>query len=183
MVGLDDSGWYMDREDADTVSTLMGTCLPSSPEGQVVDLGCGKGALLARLQEEHPKSRYLGIDRDHRIVEVARRLHETVDFREGDLMETGLPDMSVDLLLSVNIGDYAYLFGRPLTFEGLADEANRILKPGGLYFVWDDFLRYKLPENGLEATVVERNNIFAVFRASGAEPFLQSPRSRSLSPY
>jgi SAM-dependent methyltransferase len=39
---------------------------------RVIDLGCGNGALLARLCEEHPGTVPFGVDRDPRKIERAR---------------------------------------------------------------------------------------------------------------
>ena len=52
------------------------------PEGlNVLEIGCGSGALLAALKP----ARGLGVDLSGRMVEVARAAHPDLDFAEGDI--------------------------------------------------------------------------------------------------
>jgi trans-aconitate 2-methyltransferase len=91
----------------------------------VLDAGCGTGRVTAVLAERLPRGRVIAIDGSRAMVEEARRrLPESVDVREGDLLELAVEE-PVDAVVSTAtfhwIGDHDRLFAR------LRDA----LKPGG----------------------------------------------------
>jgi ubiquinone/menaquinone biosynthesis C-methylase UbiE len=74
---------------------------------RVLDVGCGRGAALLPLAEAAgPTGRVTGIDLSPRMVELttadveAAGLAGSVDVRVGDAQEPGLPDGSVDVVVS-----------------------------------------------------------------------------------
>ena len=98
--------------------------------GSLVDLGCGRGADLARLAERHadPEARFLGLDASERHIEEARRTcHDPrVRFEVRTLGgPLDLPDSSFDAVLTQ---DLLECLGDPAPFVA---EIARILKPGG----------------------------------------------------
>jgi SAM-dependent methyltransferase len=96
----------------------------------VVDLGCGPGALHLLAERVGPTGHVLGIDRSDRFVELARgfvaaRGLPQVEVREGDAYATGLPRASFDgahmRLLLVNVPEPARI----------VREAVALVRPGG----------------------------------------------------
>ena len=100
-----------------------------APGGLLVDLGCGRGGTglwLARALN----ARLLGLDVSARALEIARRravdfgAADRADFRLVTFERTGLPDGSVDGLVSMDALPFA--FDR----DAALAEIRRVLRPG-----------------------------------------------------
>ena len=91
----------------------------------VLDAGCGTGRVTAVLAERLPRGRVIAVDGSPAMVaEARRRLPDTVDVQEQDLLELTL-EAPVDAIVSTAtfhwIGDHERLFAR----------LKAALKPGG----------------------------------------------------
>ena len=91
----------------------------------VLDAGCGTGRVTAALAERLPGGHVIAVDGSRAMVDEARRrLPESVEVREADLLELTVPD-PVDAIVSTAtfhwIGDHERLFSR----------LHDALKPGG----------------------------------------------------
>jgi 2-polyprenyl-3-methyl-5-hydroxy-6-metoxy-1,4-benzoquinol methylase len=91
------------------------------PGAKVLDVGCGSGALLARMRAVGWDVE--GVDFDPQAVEVARARGLTVHC--GDLIRQEYPDAHFDV---VHLGHVIEHVHDPL---GLVRECRRILQPGG----------------------------------------------------
>lgn len=101
---------------------------------KVLDIGCGNGRLLDLF--EGKRVDYIGIDNSAgQIKEAVKRYPDRI-FLQADALDLPFPDNSFDEVFSV-----AVLHEIPSSEfrERFLQEANRVLKPGGLYFltVWD----------------------------------------------
>ncbi|TAK35983.1 MAG: class I SAM-dependent methyltransferase [Chloroflexota bacterium] len=100
------------------------------PGGRVLDLGCGTGANLARLQRLGiPFSQYVGVDLTPRMLAVAQsKLGHlpNVTFLQRDLLRDPLPDGEFDLVISTWV--FSHL-GRKA--DEVVEKARGRLKPGG----------------------------------------------------
>lgn len=104
--------------------------LPSGPP-DVLDLGCGNGALLQKLAPSIRSG--IGLDASARMVELARaRNAEAGDlqFHVIDGPRLPVPDASVDV--AVSLLSFRYLDWDPLMLE-----LKRVLRPGGRLLVID----------------------------------------------
>lgn len=101
----------------------------------VVDVGCGSGFHLPMLAAR--ARRVVGVEPHPGLVALARRrvastrLQGTVAVRRGTAAALPVPDDAVDVVFS----HWAYFFG-PGSEPGL-EEADRVLRPGGLQVVVD----------------------------------------------
>jgi SAM-dependent methyltransferase len=115
-----------------TLDELLGA--GAAPAG-VVDVGCGTGFQLPLLAQR--AGRVDGVEPHPALAERARarvrraRLDQRVQVHTAVAQHLPLPDRSVDLVFS----HWAYFFG-PGCEPGL-DEADRVLRPGGLQVVVD----------------------------------------------
>lgn len=104
--------------------------LPSgSPD--VLDLGCGNGALLEKLAPSVHSG--VGLDASSRMVDLARERNARCDalrFETIDGPKLPLPDASVDVAISL-------LSFRYLDWDPLMLELQRVLRPGGRLLVID----------------------------------------------
>ena len=75
----------------------------------VLDAGCGVGLFYDYLQDQLDSFQYVGVDVSPRAIRVAVEHEPTIDFRQGDLLQTTL-DEPVDFviangLLYLKLGD------------------------------------------------------------------------------
>lgn len=120
---------------------LMVSALPAADAPVCVDLACGTGDVLFLLAGRFPAGRVVGIDLTAPMLERARARNRfsNVEFRQGDMADTGLPDESVDIVT----GGYALRNAAELA--AALREIRRILKPGGVAA----FLEFSKPPAGL----------------------------------
>ena len=110
--------------------------LELSKASRVLDLGCGLGG-PARFVAATTGAFVTGIDLTPEFVETARVLTEwtgqadEVEFVEGSVLDLPISDASMDaaymIHVGMNIADKA----------GIAREAARVLKPGGIFAIYD----------------------------------------------
>ncbi len=107
-----------------------------SPKNRVVDFGCGLGG-PARYVASATGAHVTGVDLTSEFVETGRALTEwtgmsdRVKLIEGSVLDLPLETDSMDaaymIHVGMNIADKA----------GIAREAKRVLKPGGIFAIYD----------------------------------------------
>ena len=74
--------------------------LISEPCKDILDCGCGTGAMLSMIREKCPDKNYTGIDLSEKMIEVAnRRAGENLRFVRGDCENLPFGDGSFDAVL------------------------------------------------------------------------------------
>ena len=96
--------------------------LPAVEGGEVLDVGCGGGAFLARARSLGWQ--VLGVEPDPRAAEVARTVRG-LDVRPGTLEEQGFPTGRFDAVTSSHVIEHVH---DPL---GFLRECARVTRPGG----------------------------------------------------
>lgn len=105
--------------------------------GEGVDLGCGAGQLVMEIARKTPGLHMTGIDLAEKMLADARQsahrvgMEYQVDFRLGNVEEIPFPDRSLDLVISTAS---LHHWADPLK---VLNEIERVLKPGGAYYVFD----------------------------------------------
>ena len=113
---------------------------------RLLDLGCGRGAVILMVAKLLPRGRAVGIDlwktsdQLGNALEVTKRnaalegVADRVDLRTGDMRALPFDDGSFDLVLSsLAIHNIPDLAGRTKAI----DEAVRVLRPGGRILIVD----------------------------------------------
>ncbi len=101
-------------------------------QGELLSLGCGPGFALKHLQAAWPNVRITGIDQDPDLLAHARtQLGDSARLRVGMAEQTNAPNDSFDFVLA------RYLFQHLAQPRWVAQEALRVLKPGGRMAVID----------------------------------------------
>lgn len=103
-------------------------------EGRVADLGCGQGLVALALAAAAPGREVVGIEREERKVEAARRAGEglgNLSFRQGDLLALDEKEGGFDAALLL---DVLYLWPGEAKRRILAG-AGRALRKDGLLLV------------------------------------------------
>ena len=147
--------------------TLLASAAISGDE-RVLDLGCGRGAVLLMAAEYLPQGLAVGVDiwsiKDQsgnamattKQNALAEGIAERVELHTADMRELPFESSSFDLIVSsVAIHNISNEIGR----DQAIDEAWRVLRPGGRLLIADISksrrYRQRLVEFG--ATVVRRN--------------------------
>ncbi|NOD48912.1 MULTISPECIES: class I SAM-dependent methyltransferase [unclassified Ruegeria] len=110
--------------------------LDLTPESQVVDLGCGLGG-PARYIAATTGANVTGIDLTAEFVETGRALTEWTGLSDRVQLIKG---NVLDLPLEAESFDAAYMIHVGMNIEdkvGVAQEAKRVLKPGGIFAIYD----------------------------------------------
>ena len=127
------------------------------PGDQVLDVGCGTGALAMEVQRRVGSAgRVVGIDPGQEQIARARakaaRRHVPIAFQIGVIEQLAFPDQTFDVVLSTLMMHH---LPASLKAQGLA-EIVRVLKPGGRVVI-ADFMRKQ-----------ERTGLAARFHAGGS---------------
>lgn len=96
------------------------------PFSDLLDAGCGTGAMLDMFRKDHPDKNYTGVDLSEKMLKVARLKHmEGIRFVAGDCEKLPFPDNSFDVVTcSMSFHHYP---NPELFFMSL----KRVLRPGG----------------------------------------------------
>ena len=108
------------------------------PGSRLLDVASGPGALAAEAANRG--ARPIGADLSPRMIELARRLHPGIEYREADVEHLPFPDRSFDAVVcAFGLGH----FPRP---ELAVAECVRTLSPGGriAFAWWDDPSRQRI---------------------------------------
>ena len=98
----------------------------------VLDLGCGPGHFTLRLADWLPSASITALDADERsIVHARKRLGERAVVVQAPAAATGLPSNAFDFVLA------RLLFQHLREPLAVAEEALRVLKPGGKLVITD----------------------------------------------
>lgn len=155
---------YVDASTRETTARI-----PAYGAGRILDVGCGTGVLLERLERSGAGTFLVGIDSVPGMLAVAR-----YRLRGGALLATGwaesLPfrDETFDTLISCNV--FHYVEQPTMALQ----EAARVLVPGGHLILTDwcaDFLPMRLL--GLYL-LVRRRPLHRVYRAGELNRLLEA---------
>jgi DNA-binding transcriptional ArsR family regulator len=146
------------RPDPASVMEAIEDAVGDREFGDVLDVGCGGGALLCRLGV--PARRLVGVDHDRPMRLLARsRVHQAslpnCTVRDGDLLELPFEDASFDLVLLDEV-----LSRSRDPRKGLA-EARRVLAPSGCLLILDRIhpVASRLAANATSGGLIENQTV------------------------
>lgn len=106
--------------------------LTPAPDAQMLDVGCGTGAMLRALADRYPRATLSGIDPVPAMLAVARqRLPAHVELYAGWAESLPFTDACFDVIVSNSAFHY---FRQPSVALG---EMRRVLRPGGTLVITD----------------------------------------------
>lgn len=106
--------------------------LEKEPFTDVLDAGCGTGAVLGLLAQSHPAGHYTGIDLSEKMVAVAKKKQlANVAFLQGDCERLPFPPESFDAVLC---SQSFHHYPNP---EDFFSSVKKVLRPGGRLILRD----------------------------------------------
>jgi SAM-dependent methyltransferase len=105
-------------------------------EGSILDVGCGNGHHTAKLAELFPRARVVGVDRNPKLLDVARAraARESVRFIQADFLEESSFDGErFDVVNARSVVQYL----TPGNADAFFSKAAQVAKPSGLVFAFD----------------------------------------------
>lgn len=120
--------------------------LPSG--SRIVDMGCETGEVTYVLALLNPRTEIVGIDRDEKAIEFARKTYKlpNLAFRRSDIAIEDFEDESLDGIINSNILHGVYSAGgyNQSDVTQLLEKQIHKLKPGGIMVIRD----YMMPPEG-----------------------------------
>ncbi len=84
------------------LNTVVKTIRPLNIDS-VLDVGCGEGFTLARLQKEKIGKSYEGIERDGAAIELGNKLYPRLKITKGDIYKLPFKNNSFDLIVCTEV--------------------------------------------------------------------------------
>lgn len=125
---------------------------------RMVDMGCEKGAVTYMLALLNPRVEIIGIDRDQKCIDFARKTYRlpNLSFRQSDISIPDLEDESIDGIINSNMLHHIYSASNysPDEVTRLLELQIQKLKTGGTMLIRD----YMMPPDG-EYVLLELPNV------------------------
>ena len=106
-------------------------------DDRILDLGCGTATLTILIKRIHPAARVIGVDGDHRVLDIAKRkimkAGVGVILDEAMAFKLPYPNDSFDRVLSSLMFHHLTRENKVLTLK----EVNRVLQSGGEIHIAD----------------------------------------------
>ncbi len=102
--------------------------LPSEAPLNILEIGCGPGALAGALLRWYPNAKITAIDRDHEFIRFAKENEHGIEFSEGDATALPFKDNTFDVTISNTVAEH-------IEPEKFYTEQLRVLKPHGICLV------------------------------------------------
>jgi ubiquinone/menaquinone biosynthesis C-methylase UbiE len=123
--------------------------------GDVLEIGCGSGAMAAEMAQRFPGIRLTATDYDESMVAVATlRLAERADVRQADATSLPFADATFDRVVTF------VMLHHVMAWEQALAEIARVLRPGGI------LVGYDLLADGIGGRINGREEGTRVMRAA-----------------
>lgn len=125
------------------LSTVVKTTKPLNIDS-VLDVGCGEGFTLARLNKEKIGKSYEGIEYEESAVELARKLYPKLTFKQGDVYKLPYKTNSFDLVVCTEVLEH--LAEPKKAYKELLRVSNKyvlISVPNEPFFTWQRMAKGK----------------------------------------
>jgi ubiquinone/menaquinone biosynthesis C-methylase UbiE len=147
------------------------------PPATVLDVGCGTGALAARLADSGYE--VVGLDPSRGMLEILRERAPGVEAVLGSAMEIPFAEGEFDLSLSVAT---LHHIADPGDVRRALAEMARVVRSGGHVLVWDHNprnpywprLMRRVPQDQGDERLIGVEELVSGLRSGGAEPVLIS---------
>lgn len=107
----------------------------------VLDIGCGFGYLLRRMNKRFPGFDLYGVDLLEKCISKAKENVPSAKIIQANFQSLPFKNESFNMIVSSNIVDYSFdgLFDKTFDIKNLVKEIYRVLKIGGVYATFDHY--------------------------------------------
>ncbi len=139
---------------------------PGFTPGAILDIGCGTGRLLRRMQAYWPSAKLVGIDQADGMVAQARQLTPAATIYQAPAEHLPLEDGSVDLVTTT------------MSFHHWSQqnqgvrEAFRVLQVGGFFILADTNIGHGSPLSKTQVRMLLQSTGFSLHSQKNLVPFL-----------
>lgn len=164
----------------DTLASLISCHFGGSLRAQrIVDVGCGRGELLRDLQRYGASAEsYWGVDLMVDRVEAARARFPDAHFLSASAHHLPFDDQEFDLVCQFTLMSSIV---DPDTKRKVADELDRVLRPGGR-LLWYDYWINPLNRSARGIRVAEIRHLFPSYSHDVRQITLAPPIARVVGP-
>ncbi|AJT62619.1 hypothetical protein T261_0931 [Streptomyces lydicus] len=151
--------YAIDREERFTViADVVEQTTTGQADPLIVDLGCGPGALAARLADRLPQAEVLAVDADPLLLELGRVSHgSAIRYIEATIGEPGwLGALSLDRPLDAAVSATALHYLGERTLRRVYRQLAAVLRPGGVLINGDHICPGGVRISGLATDVGRR---------------------------
>lgn len=132
------------------------------PDSRILDYGCGYGRVMSLLQENGYRE-LIGVDFSEGMIAKARAMHPHLSFEQIDSTRTPFTDGYFDAVVL-----FAVLTCIPNDSDQrtVIEEANRMLRPGGILYISDYWLQTGERNCERYARYLKQYGTYGVFEVS-----------------
>lgn len=110
----------------------------------VLDVGCGEGFTLARLQKEKIGKSFEGIEYDESAIELGKKLYPRLEITKGDIYKLPFKDNSFDLVVCTEVLEH--LEHPKKAYKELIRVSKKYILlsvPNEPFFTWQRLVRFQ----------------------------------------
>ncbi|KKQ35204.1 MAG: Methylase involved in ubiquinone/menaquinone biosynthesis [Microgenomates group bacterium GW2011_GWA2_37_6] len=125
------------------LNTVVKTIRPLNIDS-VLDVGCGEGFTLARLQKEKIGKEFEGIEADEAAIELGKKLYPRLKITKGDIYKLPYKSNSFDLVVCTEVLEH--LENPKKAYRELIRVSNKyilISVPNEPFFTWQRIARFQ----------------------------------------
>lgn len=111
---------------------------------KILDVGCGEGFTLKKLEEKRIGKTLVGVDNTATAIKIGRNIYPHLDLRKGDIYKLDFPDNEFDLVLCTEVLEH--LKDPKAAVEELKRVSRKYILfsvPNEPFFIIANFLRGK----------------------------------------
>jgi ubiquinone/menaquinone biosynthesis C-methylase UbiE len=109
-------------------------------QGNLLDIGCGRGGGLSVYRDYYKFNTLTGIDINKNQIDFCSRVHKDINFVEGSAMELPFENNTFDIITNVESSNYY------ICYDDFIKEVYRTLLPDGLFLYTDAFFTGKIDD-------------------------------------
>ncbi len=118
----------------------QGGITKDTSNGQLLDIGCGRGGGLSVYRDYFNFTSLTGLDINKNQIDFCKKTHKNINFVEGSSMELPFDNNTFNIITNVESSNYY------ICYDDFIKEVYRTLAPEGLFLYTDAFFNDKVDD-------------------------------------